>query len=321
MLPDSCRVRGTLNIPAIRGERRSEKKMQRKKILIAGLAIVLLVGIAFAMVLQYYGRITETAKVGQAVLVDGKDITGMPITYTFNAKGGETIETTHYITDVSSQSALVKIVSYGISAPYNDWAGVTVTYGFTLTTTAGTSPGQEVDMVSMPVSILWKDFVSVSYTYKIRSGSDHKWAPFVVLGVDTDGDGEDETMMSTPQVEAAGYDTWYTKTWSKEDFFVVYGSTPGEDAKVLVVAIDAGWQGTPQTNPGAQVTDVKDIYINNAFVSKSGIVVKVAAASIPNSSTLHFSIFYSFALDIYPGDYVITTDVLPAGPTEVTYYP
>lgn len=62
--------------------------MNKKKTLIAVLAIALLVGLVSAGLLSYYGRIVTTANIGQSVLLDGKDITGMPIAETIEAFGG-----------------------------------------------------------------------------------------------------------------------------------------------------------------------------------------------------------------------------------------
>jgi hypothetical protein len=97
--------------------------MQRKKMLIAGLAIALLIGIVSAATIRYFGQIQMTANVKQAVLLDGKDYTKMPITEEANVSGGESFCRYHWLqsqTSVPVQLALVPNVTYdgGITVKY-----------------------------------------------------------------------------------------------------------------------------------------------------------------------------------------------------------
>jgi hypothetical protein len=92
--------------------------------LIAGLAIALLIGIASAALLDYYGRIQTTVSVGQSVLLDDKDVS-QPISETVSAYGGETVCKYHWLRNRASVP---------ISVQLNSWAyggipdGVTIEY-------------------------------------------------------------------------------------------------------------------------------------------------------------------------------------------------
>jgi len=82
--------------------------MQRKKMLIAVLAIALLVGIVSAATIQYFGQIQMTANVRQAVLLDGKDYTQMPITETPTVAGGEVLYRCHWLQSQTSVPVTVQ---------------------------------------------------------------------------------------------------------------------------------------------------------------------------------------------------------------------
>jgi hypothetical protein len=286
------------------------------------IALIAIAALASAGLLSYYGMITGTATVSQSVLVDGYDITHGTITEPFSVKGGETKETSHTITDQSSQAALVKLDSVITSGPYGG-DGVRITYGFTLSSLNSTTPGEEVDVLRMPVGMTWSELINVSYTFRMTSAENKNCNnPFVVLYIDSDNDGKVDGMYSTPQTTEVTCDVEATKTWVKSDFFKVYGTDVTGDTRILSVGIDVGWQGSAETNPGAQTTKLKEVKINGNLISKPGIVVVIGGTNNPAPTrTLDFSIIYDFALEIYPGTYTIETKVIPAGPGELAYHP
>jgi hypothetical protein len=95
--------------------------MQRKKMLIAGLAIALLIGIASAALIPYFGQVKMTATVKQAVLLDGKDINNMPITEKANVSGGESFCRYHWL---KSQTSVPVALTFETS----QIDGITVSY-------------------------------------------------------------------------------------------------------------------------------------------------------------------------------------------------
>lgn len=107
--------------------------MQRKKIVLVALALILCVGIVSAALLEYYGRIITTAIVKQSVLVDGQDYTDIiqdiiPV----DVPGGETFCFKHTLTNLASVPATVNFETIYSAVDLNgEWMnpdGVTATY-------------------------------------------------------------------------------------------------------------------------------------------------------------------------------------------------
>ena len=112
--------------------------MQRKKMLIVGLAIALLIGVASAALIPYFGQVKMTATVKQAVLLDGKDINNMPITEKANVSGGESFCRYHWLqSQTSVPVALMFHTDY-----YPDGRGITVTYSTAILQQIGTGVAQ-----------------------------------------------------------------------------------------------------------------------------------------------------------------------------------
>lgn len=103
----------------------SKKIGRRGKIGLAVLMAFMLVGVASAGLLTYYGRITTTATVSQSILVDGTDWT-TPVTDSFDVTGGCTVCRDH---EISNDACIDGTVSLGttITGPGGP-GGVTVTY-------------------------------------------------------------------------------------------------------------------------------------------------------------------------------------------------
>jgi len=106
-----------------RGERRSDVKMQRKKLFLAVLAAALLVGAVSAAVITFFGQVKMTATVSQAVLLDGKDYTEMPINESATVAGGECVCTYHWLQSQTSVPVDLKFVT-----SITDDGGITVEY-------------------------------------------------------------------------------------------------------------------------------------------------------------------------------------------------
>jgi len=108
--------------------------MQRKKMLIAVLAIALLVGVVSAATISYFGQIKMTATVKQAVLLDGQDYTTMPIEETATVAGGESFCKYHWLTSQTSVPVALKF-----HTDYSpEGGGITVTYSTAILQQSGT---------------------------------------------------------------------------------------------------------------------------------------------------------------------------------------
>lgn len=98
--------------------------MNRKKLSIAVLALALCIGLASATVLTYYGQIQVTTTVSQAVLVDGKEYSEMPITEEASVVGGESFCRPHWL-----QSQTSVPVQLQFATTYSpDGEGITTSY-------------------------------------------------------------------------------------------------------------------------------------------------------------------------------------------------
>jgi hypothetical protein len=119
--------------------------MQRKKMLIAVLAVALLVGVASAAVIQYFGQIQMTANVRQAILLDGTDFSH-PITETVNVTGGDSFWRLHYLQSQTSVPVnLLLETSYSPSLTDNE---IITTYHFANASTVGKTADRLVALQS-----------------------------------------------------------------------------------------------------------------------------------------------------------------------------
>jgi len=76
--------------------------LTKKKAALSALVLIAMIATASAAILEYYGQIQTTVNVKQAVLLDGKDYTEMPITETVNVAGGESFCRYHWLKSQTS---------------------------------------------------------------------------------------------------------------------------------------------------------------------------------------------------------------------------
>jgi len=82
--------------------------MNRKKLILLILGLAALVGTVSAAVLQFFGQVEMTATVEQAVLLDGINITKMPIKETATVAGGEVLYGCHWLQSQTSVPVTVQ---------------------------------------------------------------------------------------------------------------------------------------------------------------------------------------------------------------------
>lgn len=153
--------------------------MNKKKMLIATLAIALLVGAASAAVLTYFGRITATVTVSQSVKLDGLGLPDSVITDVASGVAGSQIHgSLHYLTnDSPDKDAVVSLDSTVISG---DSAGLTVVPKFRLDAVNGEDND---DLMVIPPTTIWSNFVSVSFDYFITEDSIYTNTPHVNIAL------------------------------------------------------------------------------------------------------------------------------------------
>ena len=160
--------------------------MQRKKMLIAVLAIALLVGVVSAATISYFGQIKVTTTVSQAVLVDGKSYPEIT-EQTADVAGGESFCKPHWLE--SKTSVPVTVTFETTYSPELTDDEITVTYlkplGYKFT---GTS--LEVDALQYyPVGITVEDGeCKVTWTFDMIAGKtlvgDGHWGCGLAISLD-----------------------------------------------------------------------------------------------------------------------------------------
>jgi hypothetical protein len=158
--------------------------MQRKKMLIAVLAIALLIGIVSAWTISYFGQIQMTATVKQAVLLDGKDINNMPILQTATVSGGESFCRYHWLQSQTSVPVTVGLYTWP------DEAGITVTYTTTITELVGAEHYYDdcQRLVGLNVWLTLSDLLAKDLQYTVNVTSNPKFAPNINIFI-TNGSG------------------------------------------------------------------------------------------------------------------------------------
>jgi len=324
--------------------------MQRKKMALVALALILCVGIVSAAVLPYFGRIVTTVDVKQAVLLDGQDYTTMPITETPTVAGGESFCRPHWLT--SQTSVPVQLQFETTILP--DATGVTVSYlkstGYkdTVKTLAyGTTVYYPIDVIVEDIGseIQWTfDFFAYNTTSMQGGG---KFAGCVIVSLD--GITPDFQIHNNDGIcSAYGWGTWlyspYDKTgggWHGWHTSEAAWSTKVEDIGgidatgniyyvdnpegKLVITIDKtklnatfGWAVYASQfhfyapNNGYSVYPEGFDWANIPFKSATILEPITSPFTLYSGERLDFYICYKFAVDIYPYIYTITTTVKPA---------
>jgi len=144
--------------------------MQRKKLLIASLAIVLLVGTVSAGLLTYYGRITGTVTVSQAVTLDDKIWAASDITETVSGAAGSSIlGAEHWLRNQADKRILVNLET--TSYPILELSAAYPEYKLDATT------DDDALYVVLNDYITWNDFGGLSFDYLMKSDDGHKAIP------------------------------------------------------------------------------------------------------------------------------------------------
>ena len=307
--------------------------MNRKKLILLILGLAALVGTVSAAVISYFGQVQMTATVKQAVLLDGRDITEMPIEETATVAGGEFFLRYHWLKSQTSVPVNLQFETTFSPALTND--EITVSYlkstGYEETvTTVG----------SYPITVTVQDVGEwIQWTFYMNPVSgDDKLAGQVVISFD----GE------TPAFQIHNNDgvtpSYAVGTWLYCPYDPIIGwGTVGDPAWNTPVA-DLWWveaEGTMHNNAeGKLVVRIHKTMLDatfywavagsryytepkGTFVYPDGFnwIKPYEDATILEAITspftlkpgerLDFYIRYEFAVNIESGDYTITTTVEP----------
>jgi hypothetical protein len=300
--------------------------MQRKKMLIAGLAIALLIGVASAALIKWFGRVKMTATVNQAVVLDGVSYPTV-IEETATVAGGESFCRYHWLQSQTSVPVSLQFETWG-----SDLQGITVTYTTTITE-RGTYDDYYSDcqrLVGLNVWLKLSDLLEKDLEYTVRVVENPKFAPNINLFI-TDGSGNyrvihawgkewDETGLKTVSFEqllngTMGYGASIRYSllppdlpegspkyyYSESDLINDYGSWY---AYFVEVRAQAGLSGGQVLRP--------------VEFKAAGITIEVpdydtfTTVTLQPGEFLPFYICYKFDLLIKAGTYDIYTTVKPA---------
>jgi len=319
--------------------------------LIAGLAIALMVGLVSASVITYFGQVKMTATVTQAVLLDGKDYTEMPIEETATVAGGEFFLRPHWL---KSQTSVPVGLEFE-TAIYPDSAGVTVSYlkskGYKVTVET-----VEYDATTYyPIAVTVEDvgdwiqwtFNFFAYNSTPMQGGGH-FAGAVIVSFDGvkpafqihDNDGACAafpwgTWLYSPyDLTGGGWYGWHTSeaAWNTEvtgiwwieatgarDFsanpegrFIVKIHKTMLDA-TFYWAVYANQFGFYAPNNGYSCYPAGFLWGTHEVFQTATIFEEIISSfTLYPGELLDFYIKYKFALTIYPGTYTIYSTVKPA---------
>lgn len=230
--------------------------MQRKRLLIAVVAIALCMGIASAVTLDYYGRIIATVSVEQAVVLDGNTYPDLDISESVSGTAGSTFYGAgHWLRNDADIWILVELTSTSESAYPQYKLAPTVT---------STDLGDEDDIHFYFTPMTWGEFLQVSFDFDIVSGPSER-VPHVNMWLRYDGDAVQITTWNGGDPPAEIVDN--TATYTKADFTLIDGTavTDYDDWEVREVRIQSG---NPSLDPSLP-EDLQVVYVSNVKVNEA----------------------------------------------------
>jgi len=323
--------------------------MNRKKLILLILGLAALVGTVSAAVLQYFGQVEMTATVEQAVLLDGKDITEMPIEETATVAGGEFFLRYHWLESQTSVpvdlkfETLVSPTAGGVTVSYLKSTG----YRETVETGKYDDVAQvypiEVTVEDVGDWIQWTfDFFAYNTTPVVGDGhfagaviisfdgstpafqihdndgicSAYAWGTWLYSPYDLAGGGwhTSEEAWNTP-VE----DIWWIQAEGARDIsanpegkFIVKIHKTMLDA-TFYWAVYANQWGFYEPNRGYTAYPDGFTWGTNEIFEQATILEEITSPfTLYPGQVLPFYIKYEFDLLIEPDEYTITTTVKPA---------
>ena len=303
--------------------------MNRKRLILLILGLVTIVGVASAAVLTYYGRITGTVTVNQAVKLDGLDVPGgsMDITETVSGTAGNLIlGDMHNLVNYADKKIMVNLVSTGISAPYGSFDGLTVYPEYRLDARVD----DDALFLVLNDTIIWKDFVGLSFNYLIAVGP-LQWIPQCNLAL-RDADGNVKYYASWHSFRTGINGTIGVRasiTYDADDFYIFdtnwnligfWGDLKTDswwydelkDLQFKYFVMQAGdTSNDPNTGPWEQV-----VWLSKFTIDPARDIIGIALPTSAYGWTLQcveFRMVYEFAYNAYPGEYKVKTDVVPLG--------
>lgn len=294
------------------GVKRKVKVFGRSIPVLAIVAIVASAGLVSAGLLAYYGKITTSVEVEQAVLLDGMDIRDMPITESLEGVGGSVVYgDSHSLVNNSEVGITVDIVSEAVYGPAGDSSGMTPFPVYVLIPDQS-DPDMDEDDIHLSVEPMkWEDFESVTFYYRINEGPSTEVPHVNIMLRDADGKG---VCLLLAGGRTGSIGEIASVTYSKGDFVLVFG-TPEAELTFWSITVESGVPGRTNTTEDLQVVGVCDVMVNGEPVGNQVRLPTQDYGNIP-ARTVDFVMAYWFEPDVAPGIYVVETTVYYAGIAE-----
>lgn len=302
--------------------------MQRKRMLIAVLAMILLVGVVSAAVLTYYGRITGKVTVGQTVLLDGLSIADGSADIIETLSGcGKILGNMHNLTTCSDIKKPVVVLNVSkVICPGGCAGGEVDVY-----------PEYRLDarwyddalFVVLNDSIKWRDFANLSFGYFMEQGYSLRWIPQCNIALrDSAGDVKYFASWHSFRTGINGTVGMQTRiTYEKDDFFI-FGtdwSLKGfwrdlkkdpwwwDELKDLQFKYFVMQAGDTSVDPNDDARKQVVWLYKFDFPGREIKGIAIPKGYDPAVDEVEFRMVYDFAYNAYPGEYTIITDVVPLG--------
>ena len=302
--------------------------MQRKKMLIAGLAIALMVGLVSASVITYFGQVKMTATVTPAVLLDGESYPTV-IEETADVAGGESLCRLHWLESKTSVPVELQFVTTFSPALWAD--EITVAYyrvlGYRF---VYESDSTDVTVEDLGCKVRWT--MTVDWNHDDYKNGQAAWSVSIGVG-DTilyqvhNNDGTDPKYPWGTYLYSEYVEGWHTATTNTPVTEIDGITGTGERYKtgnpdgVYTIEIDKTlldceefkwvvWINYKNTSTTGTFS-WSDTSTTNFHTAKVGTEI-IDSFVLQPKETLNFLICYSFDVLIAPGDYTIYSTVKPA---------
>lgn len=295
-------------------------KLFGKSISVLAIAIVGIIsmGMVSAALLDYYGKITTTVDVQQAVLLDGVDYNYGDISETLSGTPGIICGDTHNLRN----NADVKIIVNLDSTITGDDEGLTVTPEYKLDATVD----DDAFFVVLGSSILWSNFTGHSFDYLIESDGGENWIPQMNLVLrDSEGEGQYYAAWHSYRTEITGTVGERTSmTFDKDDFYIYELPSWGliglwkditdtnliDEINTLQFSSFTRQAGETSIDPNPEEKRQIVWLSNLAIPTRSVIGIGLPTGDYdPALQIVEFRMIYNIAYDISPETYVVETEV------------
>ena len=294
------------------------------------IALLLIGGLASAALLTYYGMITATVDVQQSILLDGKAWPDSQVTDTISeaAPGGETFCFEHTLKNQMSVEGTVDFTDdclTDIEGYEHNCSGITKTYYEDV----AYSYEHTISRVVIKVEDLGNGWMKWTYTGDTTTRPEPKMTVAINypngFAITTFDDGSHSGWYYAPDVGSVvqfntSYDSGSYEGW------VETGRVVNNDgSKALWVEIKKSalkpsfvWHGYANfynaqvwINPTSTTSGDGSTWVAGEIDATIANTI-TSPLTIASRTTLPFEICYSFAENIYPGKYTITTGIVPA---------